>query len=76
MSLEATLGALSISEKIDAMNILWRDLSENAASFPSSDWHGDVLADRLANPSQNPKLPLDEAIRDVKERLNARRTQG
>lgn len=35
MSLEATLGALSTAEKIDAMNILWRDLTENAASFPS-----------------------------------------
>jgi hypothetical protein len=76
MSLEATLGALTTSEKIDAMNILWRDLSENAARFPSPDWHGNVLADRLANPSQNPKLPLDAAIGDVRERLNARRTQG
>ena len=76
MSLETTLGALTISEKIDAMNFLWRDLSENAARFPSPDWHGDVLADRLANASPNPKLPLDAAVQDVRERLNARRTQG
>ena len=75
MSLESMLSALTTSEKFDAMNILWRDLSRNASEFKSPDWHGNVLADRMANPSSNPKLPLDAAIQDAKERLNARQTQ-
>lgn len=76
MSLESMLSSLSPSEKLAAMNILWRDLSVNAADFSSPDWHGDVLADRLANPSDKPRLPIDAAIDDVRERLHARRTEG
>lgn len=76
MSLEAMLAALTPQEKLDAMNILWRDLSANPAGIPSPDWHGDVLSDRLKNPSNKPSLPLDAAFDDVRERLNERRTQG
>ncbi len=76
MSLKSMLSSLSPSEKLAAMNILWRDLSENPAELSSPDWHGDVLADRLANPSDKPRLPIDAAIDDVRERLHARRTEG
>lgn len=76
MSLEAMLAALTPKEKLDAMNILWRDLSANPASVPSPDWHGDVLTDRAKNPSNKPGLPLDAAFDDVRKRLNERRTQG
>jgi hypothetical protein len=76
MSLETMLAALTPSEKLEAMNILWRDLSKNPADFASPEWHGDVLTDRIANPSDEPRLPLDAAFDDVKDRLNARRTQG
>ena len=76
MSLEAMLAALTPQEKLDAMNILWRDLSANPAYVPSPDWHGDVLADRIKNPSNEPSLPLDAAFDDVRKRLNERRTQG
>ena len=76
MSLEAMLAALTPQEKLDAMNILWRDLSANPASVPSPDWHGDVLNGRIRNPSNKASLPLDAAFDDVRERLNERRTQG
>lgn len=76
MSLETMLGALTTDEKLDAMNILWRSLSENTVEFKSPNWHGEILADRLTKPSSNSNLPLDAAIEDVKGRLNARRTQG
>ena len=76
MSLEAMIAALTPSEKLAAMEILWRDLSANAAEFTSPAWHGDVLDSRLAQPSSKPRLPLDAAIEDVKDRLNTRRTQG
>ena len=65
MSLESMLAALTPQEKLDAMNILWRDLSANPSGVPSPDWHGDVLADRIKNPSARPRLPLDAAFGDV-----------
>ena len=76
MSLESMLAALSPGEKLAAMDMLWRDLSAHPADLTSPDWHGAVLDTRLAKPSAKPRLPLDAAIEDVKDRLNARRTQG
>ena len=76
MTLESMLAALSPSEKLAAMDLLWRDLSANPADLNSPDWHGDVLGTRLSEPSAKPRLPLDAAIEDVKDRMNARRTQG
>lgn len=76
MSLETMLAALTPQEKLEAINILWRDLSTNPASVPSPDWHGDVLSERLTNPSTKPRLPLEAAFEDVRNRLNERRTQG
>jgi len=76
MSLESLLASLTPEEKLNAMDILWRDLSSNPARLPSPDWHGDVLARRIANPSGEPRLSVDAAFDDVRERLNARRTQG
>ncbi len=75
-SLESMLAGLSPGDKLAALDILWRDLSANPADLPSPAWHGDVLEARIAAPSANPRLPLDAAIEDVKDRLNARRTQG
>ena len=75
MSLEAALAALTPSEKLEAMNILWKHLSANPAEFCSPDWHGDLLAGRIAGPSNEPRPPIDAAIEDVKDQLNARRTQ-
>lgn len=76
MSLESMLAALTPQEKRDAMNILWRDLSANPGGVRSPEWHGDVSTERIKNPSQKPRLPLDDAFDDVRERLNERRTQG
>lgn len=76
MNLEAILHALSTDEKLEAMNILWRDLAKTPKDVLLPDWHGQVLAGRAAHPSPNAPLPLDAAIEDVKDRLNARRTQG
>jgi hypothetical protein len=76
MSLESILASLTPAEKLDAMDILWRDLSTNPSGLSSPDWHKEVLAHRMANPSNKPKLPIDAAFDEVRERLNERRTQG
>ena len=74
-SLESILAALAPGDKLAALDILWRDLSAHPADLTSPSWHGDTLAARLATPSIHPRLSLDAAIDDVKDRLNARRTE-
>jgi hypothetical protein len=76
MSLESMLASLTPAEKLNAMDILWRDLSASPARLASPDWHRDVLAHRMANPSDMPRLPIGAAFDDIRERLNERRTQG
>jgi hypothetical protein len=76
MSLESMLVSLSPSEKLAAMNILWRELSANSAELSSPNWHADVLDARLTHPSAVPPLLVDAAIKDVRDRLDARRTKG
>jgi hypothetical protein len=69
VSLESMLAALSPDQKRAALDMLWRDLSANPAELPSPAWHGDVLDARLADPSANPRLPIDAAMEVVKESL-------
>ena len=76
MSIENILSSLSTSEKLDAMNFLWQDLSENPNLLPSPEWHRDVVVERSNNPSSEPTQPLNEAIETARSRLNARRSQG
>ena len=76
MTLESLIGGLSTDEKLAAMDLLWRDLSANQQEYPSPKWHERVISDRLANPSSNPKLGLDDAEADVRSKLDERRSQG
>ena len=75
MSLESMLSALTPNEKLAAMDILWRDLSATPTQISSPDWHGDVLANRIKNPSSEPRMEIDAAFADVRERLDARRAK-
>ena len=76
MSIESILSGLTHGEKLAAMDLLWRDLSSEPLKYVSPEWHERVLADRLANPASGEPLTLDDAKAEVKDRLNARRTQG
>ncbi len=42
------IGTLSTEEKILLMERLWDDLSRRPSNVPVPDWHGDILAERLA----------------------------
>lgn len=76
MTLEEMLSGLSHAEKLAAMDLLWRDLSSEPSAYVSPEWHGRIIADRLANPAPGDPLPLNEARAEVKELLDARRTPG
>ena len=76
MNLETMLSGLSHDEKLTAMDLLWRDLSSQPSKYVSPEWHERIIADRLASPAPGQPLPLSDAKAEVKERLDARRTQG
>ena len=66
------LAALTPEEKLAAIEFLWCNLAVEVDQFPSPDWHGDVIRDRLENPSSEPALPIEEAMLRIKERAGAR----
>ena len=76
MSLESILSGLSHNETLDAMDLLWRDLSREPTRYVSPEWHERIIADRLANSNPGKSLPLHDAKAEVRDRLNERRTQG
>ena len=48
MSVNLALENLSIAEKLELMERIWADLERTPDEIPSPEWHGDVLAERLA----------------------------
>ena len=75
MSIDTLLSGLTTSQKLEAMDFLWRDLSRTASEFQSPAWHETGLAERMRNPSSEPSIPLEDAITNARERLNERRTK-
>jgi hypothetical protein len=39
---------MSMTERLQAMELLWRSFSGSEDEVPSPDWHGEVLSERLA----------------------------
>lgn len=48
MLAEAEIKSMSLTERLQAMELLWRSFSASEDEVPSSDWHGEVLSERLA----------------------------
>ena len=76
MTLETMIGTLSRDEKLAAMDLIWRDLTTDSASFVSPEWHEKVIRDRLDNPASGRALPLAEAKAQIKKAIDARRASG
>ena len=58
---------MSVDEQLQAMELLWASLARTPEVVPSPDWHGEVIATRLA------KIERGEAefltVAQLKERL-------
>jgi hypothetical protein len=65
MTVETLIGALSQSEKLLAMELIWQDLSRNAADLVSPNWHDTVVNQRLDNPMPGDSLNLEDAFREI-----------
>ena len=70
MTLESMINSLSHDEKLLAMELLWRDLSRRPADVPSPEWHGELLAQRMAAVREGKTQFIDWA--DAKKRLRDR----
>ena len=64
------IDSLSVAEKLVLMERLWADLSRRPADVPTPDWHGDVLAERLAEVQDGKTAFVDWD--DAKKRLQDR----
>jgi putative addiction module component (TIGR02574 family) len=48
MLAEAEIKSMSLTERLQAMELLWRSFSPSEDKLPSPDWHGELLSERLA----------------------------
>jgi hypothetical protein len=44
----AEIERMTVEERLQAMELLWASLTRAPETVPSPDWHGEVLATRLA----------------------------
>jgi hypothetical protein len=56
---------MSVRERLDAIELLWRSLTSSPEQVPSPEWHGRVVAERLAKieRGEGEFLTLDEVKR-------------
>ena len=62
--------SLSLLEKLLLMERLWEDLSRHPSNVPPPDWHGDLLAARLASVKEGRTTFVEWEV--AKERLRDR----
>ena len=48
MLAESEIQSMSTTERLQAMELLWRSFSASEDEVPSPDWRGEVLSERLA----------------------------
>jgi hypothetical protein len=70
MSVETFIGNLSRTEKLLAMELIWRDLSSSQDSIDSPSWHDDIVRERLEKPASGELLGLEESLREIQGRRN------
>ena len=68
----AEIEQMSIPEKLQAMELLWRSLAGNPASVESPAWHKKVLSQRLAKVETGKGEFL--TLNQLKRRLAKRKT--
>jgi hypothetical protein len=71
MQIDLPLSQMSLADKLEAMELLWADLSTTPDQLPSPDWHRDVLLERkqLVELGQLKFQDWDEAIAELRKEL-------
>jgi hypothetical protein len=68
----ADIEGMSLEDRLRTMELLWASLTRPPEAVPSPDWHGEVVADRLARIERGEGELLSFA--QVKARLQSDRT--
>ena len=63
----ADIEQMSLEERLQAIELLWASLTRTPDAVPSPDWHGEVLAPRLAKVERGEGEFL--SLPQLKERL-------
>lgn len=73
MPFELPLEKMTRADKLEAMELLWADLSRQSAEPPSPKWHKEVLDARRRGVSAGEFkfLDWDSAIADLREELQS-----
>jgi len=71
MDLALPLDQMTVAEKLQAIEVLWDDLSRNPEDIPSPPWHEEVLADRRRQIEEGKArfLPLDEFRQSIQKEI-------
>lgn len=72
MSLQSQIKEMSLLEKIQTMEALWNNLSDNEEEFVSPEWHGSILNEResLVNSGQASYFELAQMKKDIHDAIN------
>lgn len=72
MSVDLPLEKMALADKLEAMELLWADISRQPADLPSPIWHRDVLDERrrLVAEGKLKFLDWDTAIAKLREELH------
>ena len=63
----AEIEKMTLSERLETMELLWESLVREASSVASPDWHGEVIAARLEKIARGEAKFL--SLNEVKRRL-------
>lgn len=71
MSIDLPLEKMTLAEKLEAMELLWADISRQPADLPSPAWHRDVLNERRRAVAEGKLKFLDwgTAMAELREEL-------
>jgi hypothetical protein len=65
--IQAAIEQMSLEERLQTLELLWASLARTPEAVPSPDWHGEVLATRLAKVARGEGEFL--SIPQLKQRL-------
>jgi len=71
MSIDLPLDSMTLVDKLEAMEVLWAEISRKPADLPSPDWHKEILDERrrLAAEGKLKFLDWDTAIADLRKEV-------
>ncbi len=70
MLAESEIKSMSLTERLQAMELLWRSLSDSENKVPSPGWHGGVLSARLSKVEAGEGKFL--SLTELKSRLSSK----